>query len=154
MSDTLNRCKRCGREKGVHIVKKGKFSGRKIKTCFVCRKINDRRYREKNRTSVRDSQRAYYHKNIDRVRKINYKRHLKNKYGITEQELIDLMEKSNYGCFICGKKHDDKQKLNIDHCHKTGKIRGLLCWDCNIGISKFKDNSTLMERAASYVRAN
>ena len=55
-------------------------------------------------------------------------------------------------CAICGK-HKSLQKcnLNIDHNHKTGKVRGLLCNSCNLGLGSFQDSSILLNRAAKYI---
>ena len=53
-------------------------------------------------------------------------------------------------CAICINK--DKRKLAVDHCHKTGKIRGLLCSNCNQGLGMFKDNLDFLGRARNYLR--
>jgi hypothetical protein len=61
-------------------------------------------------------------------------------------------------CKICGceeKRRSASEKiaprLCIDHCHKTGVIRGLLCHDCNTGLGKFKDNIELLFKAVNYL---
>jgi len=54
-------------------------------------------------------------------------------------------------CEICGR-YSDKRRLNVDHNHKTGKIRGILCYFCNYGLRWFKDNPKRLERAALYLR--
>lgn len=51
-------------------------------------------------------------------------------------------------CVICG---TQTQKLVIDHCHKTNKVRGVLCNECNIGLGKFKDDPILLEFAKIYL---
>ena len=43
-------------------------------------------------------------------------------------------------------------RLAVDHCHKTGKVRGLLCWACNTSIGRFKDSIEILESAISYIR--
>jgi Recombination endonuclease VII len=62
-------------------------------------------------------------------------------------------------CWICEKPETVRSNpngiidsLRVDHCHKTGKIRGLLCSECNFGLSKFKDDICLMERAIQYLK--
>jgi hypothetical protein len=84
---------------------------------------------------------------------------LKKKYGITLKEYNELLESQNYVCSICGKKENHihnktkkKTDLAVDHCHDTGKIRGLLCTNCNIGIGYFKNNSDLLIAAAEYLK--
>jgi hypothetical protein len=52
-------------------------------------------------------------------------------------------------CQICGLK--DRRSLNIDHCHTTGKVRGLLCDNCNKGLGLFKDNPDLLNNAVKYL---
>jgi uncharacterized protein YlaI len=55
-------------------------------------------------------------------------------------------------CAICGKHQTILNKtLNVDHCHKTGKIRGLLCTNCNHGLGKFYDNAEVLKVAINYL---
>jgi len=55
-------------------------------------------------------------------------------------------------CKICNRPPRDKKKrLHVDHCHKTGKIRGLLCLHCNVMIGKAEDDPKRLERAAAYL---
>lgn len=73
---------------------------------------------------------------------------LKYLYGITEEDYENLFEKQNGQCAICGK----NIKLVVDHNHETGKIRALLCGNCNRGIGIFQDNPNLLYKAASYLK--
>lgn len=61
--------------------------------------------------------------------------------------LFDLQEGK---CLICGS-DNDKKRLSVDHCHKTGRIRGLLCAKCNTGVGMFRDSETNLKLAAEYV---
>ncbi len=54
-------------------------------------------------------------------------------------------------CFLCGKK-PTKKRLCIDHCHKTGKLRRLLCQQCNHALGLFHDSINVMEKAIAYLR--
>jgi len=78
---------------------------------------------------------------------------LKNKYGLP-LGAYDLMLKSQNGkCAICKVSRDPgyKKCFSVDHCHKTGKIRGLLCHACNIGLGLFKENIDTFKRVVTYL---
>jgi Recombination endonuclease VII len=73
-------------------------------------------------------------------------------YNITLEQYNEMLNKQNHCCAICGK-HESEQKrsLSTDHCHKSNKIRGLLCDLCNRSIGFLKDDPELILKAASYV---
>lgn len=79
------------------------------------------------------------------------KKLLKKRYNITPEEYDALFEEQNGKCLICGE-YDTKRKLNVDHSHKTGVIRGLLCTTCNRGIGFFKDDVEKMSKAILYLK--
>lgn len=81
------------------------------------------------------------------------------KYRITWQELNTLYNNQNGCCAICRKflvvsaeNSDGFEVANVDHCHATGKVRGLLCGDCNKGIGFLKDNTTILANAIKYLK--
>lgn len=58
-------------------------------------------------------------------------------------------------CKICGRHKDFfTRKLSVDHCHASGKVRGLLCGPCNTGLGQFQDNTDRMQRAILYLEEN
>lgn len=69
---------------------------------------------------------------------------------------IQEIEKVYYRtvCDICNAPYKERRRHNIDHCHRTGKIWGLLCDDCNMGLGKFKDSPELLEKAKQYLERN
>jgi Recombination endonuclease VII len=78
------------------------------------------------------------------------------RYGISIDEYDALVEKYNHLCGICSQPEKRKFKgevtrLSIDHCHKTGKVRGLLCYECNIMLGKAKDSITVLQAAIKYL---
>jgi hypothetical protein len=82
-----------------------------------------------------------------------WKRHIKAKFGINENAYHDLVESQGNRCGICrtdspSSKHG---KWSIDHCHSTGKIRGLLCQSCNKGLGLFRDNVAFLQQAVQYL---
>lgn len=79
--------------------------------------------------------------------------HLRSKYGLSELDYNQMVENQEGKCKICGIAAKDAMwgVLVVDHCHKTGKIRGLLCNSCNVGLGKFKDTPELIEKALRYL---
>ena len=79
--------------------------------------------------------------------------HFIRTYGITLSEYAEMLSQQDGVCAICGSSGSGKDldRLVVDHCHSTGKVRGLLCWPCNIGIGMFKDNEKLLNKVVSYL---
>jgi len=69
------------------------------------------------------------------------------KYRISPAEHAELLEKQHGGCAICGL----VVKLCVDHNHKTGKVRGLLCPACNRGLGAFRDSTYALRAAVTYL---
>lgn len=79
--------------------------------------------------------------------------HLQRNFGIGLSEYRSLYEKQNGLCGICHRPASDfKRSLAVDHCHKTLRIRGLLCPFCNRGLRYYQDDPESMERAGIYLR--
>lgn len=83
---------------------------------------------------------------------------LKRDFGITVEQYDEMLKGQDSVCAICGKpetsrnKYRDVQPLAVDHCHTTGKVRALLCSNCNRGLGCFKDDPDLLLKAVSYLR--
>jgi len=75
--------------------------------------------------------------------------HLRTKYGLTPEHYEEMLERQGGGCAICGKPPGDTA-LHVDHCHETGRVRGLLCFSCNAGLGQFKHDPELLEAALTY----
>lgn len=81
-------------------------------------------------------------------------RHLERSYGLTEAEYWDIWYRQGGACAICGSGQpggNGAAHLHVDHCHSTGKIRGLLCYRCNVTLGKMHDSSDLLRMAADYL---
>lgn len=74
--------------------------------------------------------------------------HIKTVYGIPHEEFDKLLAKQENKCGICKEILDPP---NVDHCHETGDVRGLLCYSCNIGLGFFKDNAELLIQAIKWI---
>lgn len=77
----------------------------------------------------------------------SYKRQLKSKYGLTVEAYDAMLEKCKGCCHLCG----SAGKLNVDHCHSTGAVRGLLCTACNTGLGKLGDTRESLLAALRYL---
>ncbi len=71
-------------------------------------------------------------------------------YGISEDDYKNLFEAIEGKCEICHK--PSHKLLHVDHDHNTGKVRGLLCHQCNIGLGCFQDNGEYLENARVYLK--
>lgn len=96
---------------------------------------------------------------INECKECNTKRWRKSKFGISDLKFQELLYNQHNKCAICKKEEavnhrteDRKRALAVDHCHKTDKIRGLLCTKCNQGLGLFFDNPTFLLTAAEYLK--
>ncbi len=74
-------------------------------------------------------------------------------HGLALEQFLAMFESTGGACWICGKQCTmrGKSHICIDHCHATGKVRGLLCPVCNKFLGAFKDNPGLLRKAAEYL---
>lgn len=79
-----------------------------------------------------------------------WKNHIKTFYGLSKENYLNLLKLQNNKCKICNK--EDVKILSVDHCHKTGKIRGLLCRKCNSAIGLFYENIINLQNAINYLQ--
>ena len=77
-------------------------------------------------------------------------RRLKTLFNISTQEYDKILKQQNGRCAIC-LTLPGKTRLAVDHDHRTGLVRGLLCWHCNSALGKFNDSLVRVQRAADYV---
>jgi hypothetical protein len=80
------------------------------------------------------------------------KQHIKRNYGLEWDEYVALLDKQKGKCFLCGSNGSGKDsRLVVDHDHETGEVRGLLCWNCNVGIGLFKEDTELLNKVIKYI---
>lgn len=111
------------------------------------------RYNSNNPEIIKASRRKHYEKNKEEVNKRSKNRRHKKEKGITLEEYNRIMSLHNGVCDICGTTEPGglHKKFNLDHCHSTGMLRGVLCMRCNTGIGKFSDRIDLLEAAIRYL---
>jgi len=104
--------------------------------------------------------RAAAHKKRLERRPDHIKEHkLKWRYGLSKGQYDQLFASQGFKCAICGAKENvlkngKKMRFYVDHCHKSGKVRGLLCLRCNSGIGYLGDNPQKVRAAAQYLEAH
>lgn len=77
--------------------------------------------------------------------------HLKKRFGITIEQYEEMLQRQQNTCAICKQPSKNARRLDIDHCHKTGQVRGLLCNDCNTGLGRFRESLTSLQNAIDYL---
>lgn len=100
----------------------------------------------------RDYQARYREANAETLRHKERER----KFGISREIYSQMLQAQNGVCAICGNPETATRlgvvkALSVDHCHATGRIRGLLCSDCNTGIGKLKDDLKILQSAIQYL---
>ena len=132
-----------------------------------------RKWRAKNYAKTRASEDSYYQRNKDNPEFIRKKRAyakawrkknkehkaayarehaLKSKYGMTLEDYDQLLEEQGGGCAVCGAtKSLGRDTLNVDHCHTTGKIRGILCSECNMALGLLGDDPERIRKLEEYL---
>lgn len=122
-----------------------------------------KKYYRDNKPAAKKRMAAYYQANRDSIidkSKKAYRRDpeahwaymLKYKFGITANQYNAMLEAQKGLCQICGKRPSGRfKRLAVDHCHKTNKIRGLLCSRCNRAIGALEDSSEVLSQAVRYL---
>lgn len=122
----------------------------------VQRQITIQAWRRANPEKMIGYRKGSASKNAERVRKWRAKNpdyKLGLDYGITRVQYNEMFEKQNGCCAICKRHQSEFSKaLHVDHCHKSDKVRGLLCHQCNVALGLLKDDSTRLESAIAYLR--
>lgn len=113
--------------------------------CVDCLNVRKEKFRNdpKNKSKIKTYQDSYNKEHQLRLRTANY--------GITPEIYKKLLHDQWGLCAICKDRLQEGQFTHIDHCHDTGKIRGLLCIKCNTALGKFKDDTKLLKAAIAYL---
>lgn len=129
-------CRNCGEEKSLSCFSKDKHT--KDGRCFYYKNCVSLNHKMKPRP---------------RCSKQNKSRHLKSKYNMTLDQYNQMFDTQRGLCAVCGVPAGDlKRNLAVDHNHRTGKIRGLLCFACNSLIGRIEKNPLLIPTMMKYIR--
>jgi hypothetical protein len=172
-------CNKCGVRKcpAAFPLRKESSDGRKGE-CRACVRAYQQTWKKRNPARVRGLRRKYYSKNREQIRSRSRERYaldprplrsarakwrqqnpekvriglrksaLKSKYGLTWEKYQTLLRRQNRRCRICS---GGLLEPHVDHDHSSGKVRGLLCHNCNTALGMFKDSARLLRRAAMYI---
>lgn len=144
-------CSKCGLEKDLisffkHKISKDGHTAR----CKEC--IKD--YNKINAPRIKERKKFWRDNNKEKLNS----RSLFNRYKITQEQYNELYNRQNGRCSICNKEETNKhqngniKKLSVDHNHITGKIRGLLCWRCNLVLGKINEDIDISTKITEYLQ--
>lgn len=155
-------CRRCKTEKATSAFHKAKKAADGLQGfCKTCAKTAYDQWREDNRDKVNERMRnvraewTEERRAHSRVWQRDYNREKNRfrKYGLTKEDYLRMVDEQNGMCAICQKPYDwETSALHIDHCHVTGRVRGLLCHSCNKGLGHFYDDVANLARAVDYLK--
>lgn len=137
---TLKQCKRCNELKELK-----EFTSIRPE-CNECRNVV-RRKKYNTDPVHREAHRAKVRANYGNVR-VEF---LMRKYNLTPAQFQAMVDSQDGVCDICREPNRDGRELCVDHDHKTGKVRALLCHKCNLGIEAFKENTKVLAKAMEYL---
>jgi hypothetical protein len=139
----MRKCTKCGEVKGAtEFWPDRRRKAGLMARCKSCKVVDARDYR---RAHPECEHRRYW-KNPQSERE----RHLIRKYGVTQADYDRMLTEQGGGCAICRKTQD--RAFDVDHDHSTGRVRGLLCTNCNRMVGHAADSPERLEAAAAYLR--
>lgn len=127
------------------------------KVCWQCKTENllTELYKNSLCKSCSRARRASWRKNNPEKERLSERRQTLRKFGLTIESYNVLFSKQQGCCAGCLRHQSQfKRSLSVDHCHKTGSIRGLLCNDCNITLGKVRDDEQTLLRLSKYLETH
>lgn len=143
----MKRCSGCHQEKDLSAFP---FSSYR-------RKDGSRNYASWCRACYVTAASRYQKEHPEKAREWGSKKHRRRKYGLSQDQYEAMVLAQRGLCGICQEpethitRGGHPGQLAVDHCHVTGKIRGLLCFRCNVALGKFRDNPTYLKNAMVYL---
>lgn len=132
-------CSRCKQEKVLDLFPTNKRVKSGYDTiCKACKAKQDKELHAKRGTTDGDRDRRF-----------------KRVFGITLDQYNQMLHDQDYKCAVCGKtEQENKKRLAVDHCHKTNKVRKLLCHHCNCALGMVDDDIDKLAGLISYLLEN
>lgn len=127
--------------------------------CKSCKKEQAKKYRATNPEKIKalndsrkESRKKYYGR--PEIKRKFRNESLKKQFGLTIEEFDKMNLKQNGLCAICSRneRSERNKHLAVDHCHKNGAIRGLLCSNCNRALGLLEDSVEILKKAIDYLK--
>ena len=156
----MKKCFKCKIEKDLSEYGKDKYT--KDGLTYRCKNCRNSQYndyykknpeKQKQKNNLQKENRKKYYSSEDGVRS-SRKSHLKRTYGITIEEYEFKLNNQDNKCAICNNynTHDKHGVLAVDHCHKTGLIRDLLCFKCNAALGAVNEDIDILKKMIKYLK--
>lgn len=127
-----------------------------------------RKYYRKSGARYNEQKKVWRRENPIAARKLDVRKHIRHMYGLSEVQYTEMFVRQGCSCAIChaplrsilDETREFTRRIRfsdvacVDHCHETGVVRGLLCFNCNIVLGKTKDSAQILLSAARYLDAN
>lgn len=145
---TCGNCKVVQTEKNSNRILSGRQSGQFQSYCKEC----SLKYHKERRVTHPEPYKRASLKYLSKpeTKSIERLNHLRRLYGLSQSDFQILLTYQKSKCAIC--KEVFQKTPHVDHCHKTGKVRGLLCTLCNTSLGGFKDSPVRLLAAAAYIQ--
>lgn len=126
--------------------------------CKDCTRVKQAEWRKANPEKARSYMKKYRESErgrrarqarTERDREANRWGHIQRRYGLTQDDYTRMYEEQGSRCPLC---LEEQEILYVDHCHQTGRVRGLVCDRCNRALGALRDDADIAERAAAYLR--
>lgn len=141
-------CTKCGRQlREDQFARAGnRYGSERRSYCKDCGNAATREYGQANKARRNERLREWRRKNPEAARAKDIRARLKRKYGLTPDDVEVMREAQDGRCLICGV----EGSLFVDHCHATGRVRGLLCPSCNTFLGRVEANREILARMGAY----
>ncbi len=115
--------------------------------CRACDRKKSRAWKAAHKPEIAPKMRSYHKRNPEKRRAME----LKRRYGITLEQYYDLILAQEARCAACGDDLPEDRAPSVDHCHDTGKVRGILCNACNVSVGYMRNDPQRCLRLAKYL---
>lgn len=147
----MKTCTKCGKEKPLTEFGRHTHCKEGVETrCKECVRVRAKAWLINNPEKARAARKRYGQRHAARLSVIARNTLLKRKYGLTTEQYDEMVRAQGGLCAIC-RKPPTRRRLAVDHCHKTGTVRGLLCDPCNSSLGRLGDNQEGLLRALNYL---